>query len=78
MEANEVRELVAATFADGSVDVALVGGHYTITVVSDQFEGMRPVARQQKVYAPLAEVIATGVIHAVNIIAMTPAEAGGD
>ncbi len=58
MEANEVQALVAAAFPDGDVEVDLNGGHYTVTVVSADFEGVRPVARQQKVYAPLAGVIA--------------------
>jgi acid stress-induced BolA-like protein IbaG/YrbA len=33
---------------------------------------MRPVARQQRVYAPLANLIADGTLHAVNISALTP------
>jgi acid stress-induced BolA-like protein IbaG/YrbA len=56
--------------------VDLEMGHYTVTVISESFAGMRPVARQQRVYAPLADIIADGAIHAVNIRAMTPAEAG--
>lgn len=74
MEAHEVKELVAGAFPDGSVEVELVGGHYTVTVVSPSFEGLRSVARQQRVYAPLSAVIAAGTIHAVNIRALTPAE----
>ncbi|WP_040481547.1 BolA family protein [Luminiphilus syltensis] len=74
MEANEVQALVATAFPDGEVRVDLDGGHYTVTVVSAAFEGVRPVARQQRVYAPLAPVIAQGTIHAVNIKALTPSE----
>lgn len=76
MEAAQVKALVQGAFPAGDVAVELVSGHYTVTVVDDGFSGMRPVARQQKVYAPLADVIAQGVIHAVNIRAMTPAERG--
>ena len=75
MEASEVQALVASAFPDGEVAVELIGGHYTVTVISESFAGMRSVARQQKVYAPLSAVIAAGTIHAVNIRAMTPAEA---
>lgn len=75
MEANAVQSLVSQAFPDGEVQVELVGGHYTITVVSALFEGVRPVARQQKVYAPLADAIASGALHAVNIRALTPVEA---
>ena len=75
MEANEVRALIVAAFPDGKVDVYLAGGHYTVTVIDSCFEGVRSVARQQKVYAPLADIIAQGTVHAVNIRALTPAEA---
>lgn len=77
MQASEVKALVDAAFPGADVTVELVGGHYTVTVVSDAFEGKRPVARQQQVYAPLAEVIAAGTIHAVNIRALTPTEVSG-
>jgi acid stress-induced BolA-like protein IbaG/YrbA len=43
-----------------------------ITVISAEFEGLRPVARQQRVYAPLSGLIADGTLHAVNISAQTP------
>lgn len=76
MQAHEVQALVAAAFPDGEVSVDLINGHYTVTVISSVFDGVRAVARQQKVYAPLADVIAAGTIHAVNIRALTPAEAG--
>jgi len=78
MQAEEVKALIAAAFPNADVSVALDGGHYTVTVVSEMFEGKRSVARQQSVYAPLADVIAAGAIHAVNIRALTPAEAGRD
>ena len=76
MEAAQVKALVQGAFPNGEVTVELASGHYTVTVVDDGFAGMRPVARQQAVYAPLADVIAQGVIHAVNIRAMIPAERG--
>ncbi len=75
MEATAVQHLISQAFPEGDVQVELVGGHYNVTVVCDSFEGKRSVARQQKVYAPLAEAIASGALHAVNIRAVTPAEA---
>lgn len=55
----------------------LVGGdgrHFEITVVSQCFEGLRPVKKQQMVYAVLNEKIADGTIHAVMMQTLTPAE----
>ena len=44
MEANEVRALIEAAFPDGKVDVDLAGGHYTVTVIDNGFEGVRSVS----------------------------------
>lgn len=60
-----------------SAEHVLVGGdgrHFEITVVSTQFEGHRPVKKQQMVYAALSEKIADGSIHAVMMQTLTPAE----
>ncbi len=58
-------------------ETVLVGGdgrHFEITIVSSHFEGHRPVKKQQMVYAVLNEKIADGVIHAVMMKTLTPAE----
>ena len=67
-----IEEALAADFPGGTIDVQLDGSHSQVTVISDVFEGLRPVARQQRVYAPLGEFIRSGALHAVNIIAKTP------
>ena len=72
MTESELTQLLSEAFPDAQVSVALEGGHVEITVISAEFEGLRPVARQQRVYAPLAELIADGTLHAVNINAQTP------
>ena len=57
-------------------DVAVGGAgyHIALTVVSDAFEGLNRVKRQQLVYGVLADVIRSGALHAVNIRARTVAE----
>lgn len=75
MDTSEVSALIEAAFPDAQVTVEVSMGHYNVTVISDSFAGLRPVARQKRVYAPLADVIADGAIHAVNIRALTPDEA---
>jgi acid stress-induced BolA-like protein IbaG/YrbA len=69
---QELTKRLAEAFPDGEILVALNGGHVDIAVTSAAFEGMRPVARQQAVYAPLSDLIADGTLHAVNIAARTP------
>lgn len=50
-------------------------GHFTVSIVSARFEGLAPLARHRTVYAALGELMATD-IHALSIVARTPAEAG--
>ena len=72
MTESELTQLLSDAFPGAQVSVALEGGHVDITVISAEFEGLRPIARQQRVYAPLGRLIADGTLHAVNISARTP------
>ena len=72
MTESELTQLLSEAFPGAQVLVELEGGRVDITVISAEFEGLRPVARQQRVYAPLSGLIADGTLHAVNIIAQTP------
>ena len=77
MDTESVTALLQAAFPGASVSVELSGGHCNVQVISDEFDGLRSVTRQQLVYAPLADCIASGALHAVNIFAKTPAEVAG-
>lgn len=50
-------------------------GHFNVSIVSEHFAGLAPLARHRAVYAALAGLMATD-IHALSITARTPAEAG--
>jgi BolA protein len=49
-------------------------GHFSLDIVSVEFEGLAPLARHRRVYAALGELMQTD-IHALRIRARTPAEA---
>jgi acid stress-induced BolA-like protein IbaG/YrbA len=49
------------------------GQHFFATIVSPEFEGLRPIARHQKVYAALGERMKEE-IHALSFKTLTPAE----
>ena len=51
--------------------------HYDITAIGAVFEGLRPVRKQQLVYAALSDHIADGSIHAVNIKYLHPGTMAG-
>lgn len=72
MQSEELAQIVREHFSSGEVEVHEQGGHYTISVTDAQFAGLSPVKCQQLVYAPLADIIADGRIHAVNIKTSTP------
>ncbi len=74
MQLSEIESLVIAQFPNAEVDVSEAGGHFTVTVVCESMKGLSPVKRQQAVYAPLADCIADGRVHAVNIKALAPGE----
>ncbi len=55
--------------------VAETDGYYvSVRVVSDSFEGVRAVKRQQEIYGAFSDLIADGTLHAVNIEALAPSE----
>lgn len=58
----------------GHAGAASGGGHFKLTIISQDFKGLSPVARHRAVYAALNEHIPQE-IHALTIIAKTPDEA---
>jgi len=69
-----LQQLLQAAFPGADVAATGQAGKFDVRVVDGRFDGQRPVARQQAVYAPLNSYIASGEIHAVSIRAMTPEE----
>lgn len=74
MTPDEVQVLLQDALVDCDVVVSGDGRHFEILAVGDVFSGLRPVQRQQKIYAVLQQHIADGAIHAVNIKTYTPDE----
>lgn len=59
----------------GHVGAQAGGGHYQVRIVSPDFEGKRLLERHRMVYAAMGDAMRNDVIHALNIEALTPAEA---
>jgi BolA protein len=53
------------------------GGHYTVLIVSEAFEGLSLVKRHRLVFS-LVDSLMQQAIHALSIQAKTPAEWGRD
>jgi BolA family transcriptional regulator, general stress-responsive regulator len=50
-------------------------GHFRVRVISQDFAGLRPIQRHQLIYRALGDMMQTD-IHALSIVALTPAEVG--
>ncbi|MDK2123780.1 BolA family protein [Parachitinimonas caeni] len=57
----------------GHAGAAGGGGHYWLTIVSEQFAGKPAIARHRMIYSALGELM-RGPIHALSIQAFTPEE----
>lgn len=74
MTAEEIQTLIAGQIACEICHVDGDGRHWYATVVSSTFEGMRPIARHQRVYATMGTRMKTDEVHALSIKAYTPSE----
>lgn len=57
----------------GHPGAASGGGHFHLTLVSADFDGLRSVARHRKVYA-LLQPLFPDVIHALSMTLLSPQE----
>ena len=76
--AEQIEDNVTRAIPGSRVTVGGDGYRWEIEVVSATFEGMNRVKKQQAVYAAIGDLIKSGAVHAVTILARTPAEAGGN
>lgn len=74
MTAEQIQQLIAAHMPDATVEVSGGEGKFVANVTSDVFEGLTPIKRHKLVYACVNDEIASGELHALTIVAKTPAE----
>lgn len=72
----EVDQLVKNGFPDATVLIEGEGCNLSITVISQQFQALSLVKKQQGVMAVLTEPLASGRLHAVTLKTYTPEEWG--
>ena len=74
MTPEEIQQLIAAKMPDATVEVSGGEGKFVANVTSDEFEGLSPIKRHKLVYACVNDQIVSGELHALTIVAKTPAE----
>jgi len=74
VEVEEIQTLLQQQIPGCEAEVDVDGSHVRMKVVSDQFEGLNALKKQQLVYSALNSAIADGRIHAVHMQTYTPRE----
>ncbi|GAC15821.1 BolA family protein [Aliiglaciecola lipolytica] len=67
MDNQQIAALLKEQLDLVEVHVTSEGSHFKIIAVSDKFESMSRVKKQQFIYGPLKEQIADGSMHAISI-----------
>jgi acid stress-induced BolA-like protein IbaG/YrbA len=71
---DQIQNMIAAGLPCQHLTVDGDGRHWQAVVVSAQFEGLRLIARHQKVYATLGKKMQNDEVHALSMKTFTPAE----
>ncbi|MFD1712215.1 BolA family transcriptional regulator [Ottowia sp. GY511] len=74
MTADQLKQLIASGLVCEHIELEGDGRHWFATIVSPEFEGKRPIARHQRVYATLGERMKTDEVHALSMKTFTPGE----
>lgn len=66
-----IEQRIKEAMTDAEVILDGEGCSYKVTVVSDMFEGLSLVKKQQAVYATVNDLIESGELHALTIKTFT-------
>lgn len=76
MTPEKIQQLIASQMPDATVEVSGGEGKFVANVTSAAFDGLTTLRRHKMVYACVEDEIASGELHALTIVAKTPAELG--
>lgn len=77
MDEQEIIERVRQLHPDAVVDLDGADCSFEMIVVSEAFEGMNTLQRQQPILGLFKEELASGKLHALSVRAKTSAEQSG-
>jgi len=72
---KEVERMIAAALPGAQVtviDTTGAGDHFQAVVVAEQFRGKTLVEQHQMVYAPLKDMMARNIVHALSLKTSVP------
>jgi len=74
LEVIEIEKLINDALELDELQVKFDGSQCSVVAVADMFGDLSRVKRQQVVFAPLADAIKAGTIHAVTVKTFTKAQ----
>ena len=76
MTPEQIQQLIVSHMPDATMEVSGGEGKFIANVTSEVFAGLTTIKRHKIVYASVNNEITSGELHALTIIAKTPAELG--
>jgi len=76
MTADDLKDLISSGLTCSHIELEGDGRHWFATIVSPEFQGLRPIARHQRVYKTLGTRMQTDEVHAFSMKTFTPEEWG--
>ena len=77
MTPEDIIARIKTAYPDAEVQTEGADCNFSVTIVSETFEGQNPIQRQRPVMALFKDDITSGALHALSVSAKTPQEAQG-
>lgn len=74
MKQETVEKIIKEIVPDSDIEVEGKECDFSVTIISEAFEGLSMMQRQQKILAGFRRYLADGSLHALSIKAFTQAE----
>lgn len=74
MDEQAIKKIISESLVNADIQLEGDGCHFTLRVVSSDFQDKSRVQRQQLIYRLFETQIADGTLHALSIKAFTPDE----
>ena len=74
MTENDLKDLISTGLSCSHLELEGDGRHWFATIVSTEFQGLRAIARHQRVYKTLGTRMQTDEVHALSMKTFTPEE----
>ena len=74
MTREELHTIISAGLSCEHLEVTGDGSHWYAVLVSQAFDGLSRIKRQQRVYATVGDRIRTNEVHALSMKTYTPAD----